>query len=364
MKWKEEILHLSSYQPGKSIDEVKRELGLKKIVKLASNENPYGSPKQCYDYLREYNDSFAIYPDGYAYDLRMAIADHWSIKPTQIIFGDGSDEIITIIARALLKPGVNTVCATPTFSQYRHNGIIEGAEVREIPLLENGEHDLSRMLEAIDKDTSVVWICNPNNPTGVYMNEEKILTFLKQVPKDCLVVFDEAYYEYVTAEDYPNTLELLQQYENVMILRTFSKIYGLASFRVGYGIAQEEVIKKLEPLRAPFNVNVLGQKLATIAIKDQDFVQQCKIKNREGLQKIYRFCEEHQLSYYLSQGNFVLIDFKRNGNEVFQELLKLGFIVRSGVPLGFPTCVRITIGTEEQMDGLTNALKVYTNSLV
>jgi len=365
MKWKEQILGLSSYQPGKSIDEVKREFGLEKIVKLASNENPYGSPKACYEYVKNVHDSFAIYPDGYAYELRMAVAEHVSVKPSQLIFGDGSDEIIAIITRALLKPGLNTVCATPTFSQYRHNSVIEGAEVREVPLTEKGEHDLAKMLEAIDENTSVIWICNPNNPTGVYLNDESIRSFLKQVPSDCLVVMDEAYYEYVTEKDYPITLELLAEYKNVMILRTFSKIYGLASFRVGYGIANEEIIEKLEPLRAPFNVNVLGQKLASLAIQDQEFVQNCKLANQKGLEKMYRFCEENGLSYFPSQGNFILVDMKQNGNDIFQRLLEQGYIVRSGVPLGFPTCIRITIGTEEQMDGLLEVLqKVLHNNYV
>lgn len=358
MRWKEQILDLAPYQPGKSIDEVRRQYGLEKIVKLASNENPFGCSEKVIETIKEFNASFALYPDGYATDLRNAMAKHLNVKPTQLIFGNGSDNLIQIISRSLLGPGYNTVMSAHTFSQYSHNAVIEGAEVREVPDID-GAHDLEKMLDAIDDRTNVVWVCSPNNPTGKHISKDSLLSFLERVPKETLVVLDEAYCEYVTAEDHYDAIELVEQFENLITLRTFSKIYGLASFRVGYGISNENVIRALEPVREPFDVNTLAQKVAISAISDQEFIQDCRQRNREGLEQFYTFCQENQLSYYPSQGNFILIDFQADANEVFQYLLERGYIVRSGKPLGFPTSVRVTVGSKEQNEGVIREMKSF-----
>jgi histidinol-phosphate aminotransferase len=365
MKWKEQILDLPSYKPGKSIDEVKREYKLEKIIKLASNENPYGCSENVLHALQNSSSSLALYPDGYATNLRDVLAQHLSVQPEQLIFGNGSDEIILIIARSLLHPGANTVMPSSTFPQYKHNAIIEGAEVREVPL-ENGQHNLEQMLKEIDQNTKVVWLCSPNNPTGVHIPKDQLTAFLAQVPTNVLVVLDEAYYEYVIADDYYDSINLISKYTNLIVLRTFSKIYGLASLRIGYGIANPSIITALEPVREPFNVNTFAQIAAIAALGDQNFVERCKLENREGMDQFYQFCSENQLEYYPSQGNFILIDFKMQGNEVFQYLLEKGFIVRSGNALGFPTCVRITVGSKEQNEGvlaeLSQLLKVKAAS--
>ena len=227
MKWNKAVLSLKPYQPGKSTDEVKRQYGLEKIIKLASNENPFGCSDKVKESIKDFSRSFAIYPDGYATDLRAAVAEHTGVKETELIFGNGSDESIQIISRSLLGPGKNTVMATGTFSQYRHNATLEGAEIREVPHID-GEHDLDGMLAAIDENTAVVWICTPNNPTGKYIPEQKLTAFLEKVPGDVLVVLDEAYSEYAVAEDYPRTNQWHQTYKNIIVLRTFSKIYGLS----------------------------------------------------------------------------------------------------------------------------------------
>lgn len=356
MQWKEQILNLTPYQPGKSTEAVKREFGLEKIVKLASNENPYGCSKSVVETLQNAIQSLEIYPDGYATNLRAAVANHLQVGEDQLIFGNGSDNIIQIISRSLLTPEFNTVMATPSFSQYKHNAIIEGAEIREIPLI-NGEHDLDGMLSAIDTQTKVVWVCTPNNPTGVYIGEDRLVKFIEQVPENVLVVIDEAYFEYVTEDDFIDSITLLDRFKNLVVLRTFSKIYGLASLRVGYGVANPSVIKALEPVREPFNVNTLAQIAATAAISDQAFVEECKEKNKAGLEQFYQFCKDQNLEHYPSQGNFILIDFKMDGNEVFQSLMKKGYIVRSGVPLGFPTAVRVTVGSKEQNEGVMAEMK-------
>lgn len=358
VKWKEQLLTLTPYQPGKSIDAVKRQYGLENIVKLASNENPFGCSKKVIAALYQHNTAFPIYPDGYATNLRDTVAAAVKLKPEQLIFGNGSDEIIQIIARALLRPGTNTIMATPSFSQYRHNAVIEGAEYREIPLVE-GQHDLQRMLNAIDEQTTVIWLCSPNNPTGTYIPKNTLISFLDQVPNEILVVLDEAYHEYVDADDYYDAIKLLDQYSNLIVLRTFSKIYGLASLRVGYGMSSPTIIRHLEPAREPFNVNSLAQVAAIAAIGDQQFVQSCKQKNREGLQMYYDFCERNGLHYYPSQGNFILIDFGVDGNTVFQYLMEKGFIVRSGVPLGFPTSVRVTVGSQQQVSGVIEVMEQF-----
>ena len=355
MRWKERVLSLTPYQPGKSIEAVKKQFNLEQIVKLASNENPFGCSKQALTAIQSYQTSLALYPDGYATHLRETLAAFLQVNEDELILGNGSDNLIQMISRALLYPNASTIMATPTFSQYKHNAVIEGATIKEVPLV-NGEHDLNAMLEAIDETTNVIWVCSPNNPTGTYIPENKLIPFLEQVPSHILVVLDEAYYEYVVAEDYYNAISLTRKYENLIVLRTFSKIYGLAALRVGYGVANRSIIQALEPAREPFNVNSLGQLAASEAIRDQTFVENCREKNRQGLTQFYEFCEQYRLEFYPTQTNFILIDCKVDGDEVFHYLQTKGYIVRSGKALGFPTAVRITVGSSEQNEGVLKAL--------
>lgn len=347
MKWKQQIHGMKAYQPGKPIEEVKKMFGLSEVVKLASNENPFGCSPKVTAFLQADTTNHAIYPDGYAQNLRTAMAKHLNVKETQLIFGNGSDDLIAIITRSLLYPGVNTVMAYPSFSQYWHNAEIEGAEVRKIPTV-NGAHDLPAMLAAIDENTSVVWVCSPNNPTGVVVTDAQLQAFLKAVPEDVLVVLDEAYVEYITHPEHKETLPYIDQYPNLILLRTFSKAYGLASFRLGYGIAQEHIIAKLDPVRAPFNNTVLSQAVGIIALEDQQFIADCVEKNEKGKKQFVAFCEKHDLKYYPSDTNFLLFEVKADSDIVFQELMKRGFIIRSGKALGEPGFIRVTIGTEEQ----------------
>ncbi|QNF30665.1 MULTISPECIES: histidinol-phosphate transaminase [Metabacillus] len=358
MQIKEQLLSLKPYQPGKPIEEVKKEFNLTKVVKLASNENPYGCSKKAKQAILDELDQLAIYPDGYSALLRTQVAKHVGVNEDELLFGNGSDEVVQIICRALLSPQKNTVMATPTFPQYKHNAVIEGAEIREVPLVD-GDHNLDEMLTKIDENTTVLWVCTPNNPTGTYVKKQELLDFLSKVPKHVLVVVDEAYYEYVVAEDYPQTVPLLKDYPNLMILRTFSKAYGLAALRVGYGIANADLIRKIEPAREPFNTSRVAQAAAIAALEDPAFVSECSDKNKQGLQQFYQFCEDLKLEFYPSEGNFILIDFKRDSDEVFNALLKKGYIVRSGNALGFPTHLRITVGTEEQNAEIIEILKEF-----
>jgi histidinol-phosphate aminotransferase len=355
---KEQLLSLKPYQPGKPIEEVKKEFNLTKVVKLASNENPYGCSEKAKQAILDELDKLAIYPDGYSALLRTQVAKHVGVNEEELLFGNGSDEVVQIICRALLSPQKNTVMATPTFPQYKHNAVIEGAEIREVPLVD-GDHNLDEMLNQIDENTTVLWVCTPNNPTGTYVKKQELIDFLSKVPKHVLVVVDEAYYEYVVAEDYPQTVPLLKDYPNLMILRTFSKAYGLAALRVGYGIANADLIRKIEPAREPFNTSRVAQAAAIAALEDPEFVSECSDKNKQGLQQFYQFCEDLKLDFYPSEGNFILIDFKRDSDEVFNALLKKGYIVRSGNALGFPTHLRITVGTEQQNAEIIEILKEF-----
>lgn len=347
MKWKQQIHGMKAYQPGKPMEEVKKMYGLDEVVKLASNENPFGSSPKVKELLHSDSTNHAIYPDGYAQNLRTAVANYLGVEENELIFGNGSDDLIAIITRALLYPGVNTVMADPSFSQYWHNAEIEGAEVRKVPC-KNGVHDLDAMLAAIDEKTSVVWVCNPNNPTGTIVAGEELAAFIEKVPSDVLIVLDEAYIEYVTSEAHKPTLHFFRERENVILLRTFSKAYGLASFRVGYGIAQASTIAKLDPVRAPFNNTILSQQVAIAALEDQDFINNCVQTNEAGKQQYYTWCEQRGMKYFPSETNFVLFEVKADSQVVFEELMKRGFIIRSGSALGIPGYIRVTVGTTEQ----------------
>lgn len=356
MKIKETLQGLKPYQPGKSIDEVKKELGLEKIVKLASNENPFGCSPLVTEKLATQLGALAKYPDGYAQKLRTKLSKKLTVEEGQLIFGNGSDEIVQIICRTFLQKNTNTVLAGTTFPQYKHNAVIEGADIREIPLVD-GYHDLSGMLNAIDEDTRVVWLCSPNNPTGSIIKTEPLLDFLTKCPKHVLVVVDEAYYEYVSSDDFPDTIPLLKEHDNLIVLRTFSKAYGLAALRIGYGISNKRLIEQIEPAREPFNTSALAQLAADYALDDQSFIDDTKTKNIKNRNKLSQFCDEAGLRYFDSEANFLLIHLPINGDDMFTFLLKKGYIVRSGVALGIPNSIRVTIGNDEDTDGIIAGLK-------
>ncbi|MFG6148696.1 histidinol-phosphate transaminase [Halobacillus sp. B23F22_1] len=356
MKAKEILKGMTPYKPGKQIEEVKKEYGLTKIVKLASNENPFGFSPQVKKQLPQLIEQLEKYPDGYASVLRKKVASFLEVEEEQLIFGNGSDEIVQIICRTFLETGSNTVMATPTFPQYKHNALIEGAEVREVPLVE-GRHDLPSMLEQIDERTRVLWLCTPNNPTGVHLSTSEIKQVLENCPSHVLVVMDEAYYEYMEAEDAFDSLSSLPLYENLIVLRTFSKAYGLAGLRIGYGVASKEIISTLEPAREPFNTSTIAQAAALLALDDQEFINETTAENSINKRKLMQFLDEHGLDYYPSEANFVMVRLPVSGDEMFEHLLSKGFIVRSGEALGLPNSIRLTIGKEEDMAVIQSEIK-------
>jgi histidinol-phosphate aminotransferase len=353
MKVKASIQGIEVYQPGKSLKDVKEELGLEEVIKLSSNENPYGCSPRVFPALLELKDQFHYYPDGAAQGLKTKLAEHLEVDERRLILGNGSDEIIQIICRTVLEPGTESVMADLTFSRYEAGVMIEGATPIKVPM-KDGTHDLDAMLEAITEKTRIVWVCNPNNPTGTIVGQEELERFLERVPEHVLVVLDEAYYEYVTDPTYPDSLSLLDYNPQIIILRTFSKIYGLASFRVGYGITHPDLIQEFERVREPFNVNSLAQQAAIAALEDQEFVAYCRRQNRRGIEKITSKLDELGLKYFPAHGNFVMFDAELPAEEVFQFLLRRGLIVRTGI--GGPTYVRVTVGTDEQNEQLIEAL--------
>ncbi|MBA4602558.1 histidinol-phosphate transaminase [Thermoactinomyces mirandus] len=347
MEPKASIRGLPVYKPGKPLEEVRREFGLSEVIKLASNENPFGCSPKVWPALGKIKEQFHIYPEGLAPDLREKLAHHLETDPERIIFGNGSDEIIQMIGRAYLELGSESVMADLTFPRYETATRIEGAKPVKVPL-KDGVHDLQAMLGAITDQTRIVWICNPNNPTGTIVSYEELSRFLDQVPDHVLVVVDEAYYEYVTDSEYPNTLSLLDYNPQIIVLRTFSKIYGLAAFRVGYGVAHPDVVRELNRVREPFNVSRLAQQAAIAALDDEPFILYCRNQNRLGIKQITEQLDEWNLHYYPPSGNFILLDTTMPADDVYQELLQQGIIVRSGAALGFPSYIRVTVGNEEQ----------------
>ncbi|WP_337103457.1 histidinol-phosphate transaminase [Paenibacillus sp. YIM B09110] len=355
MQPKSNILHLPVYQPGKPIEDVKRELGLQEVIKLASNENPFGaSPKAKAAAIAEL-DQVSIYPDGASVELTEALAKHLGVNPNQIIFGTGSSDIILMLARAFIAPGDETIMANETFSQYKHNVEIENANIVEVPL-KDGKHDLDAMLAKVTSRTKLLWVCNPNNPTGTIVTKDELTAFLNQVPSHVLVVLDEAYCEFVDNPDFPNGIKLLNEYPNLIVLRTFSKIYGLSSLRIGYGVGQPEIVGFINQVREPFNTSRMAQAAARAALDDQDYVAYCREQNNRGIRYITGELERLGLPYFPAHGNFVMFDAKRPSQEVFDALLRKGIISRPRWA-NYPTYVRISVGTHEQNEKFVAALE-------
>jgi len=356
MKLNKQLKDISVYQPGKPIEEVKKELGLNEVIKLASNENPFGQSKKIKQRIEKEVDFLHIYPDSTGIELRKKISDLYSIDTEQIILGNGSDEIIQYIARAYLNNDTEVIMADITFPMYKLNAMIESAKIIEVPLI-NGRHDLNKMAERITSKTAIVWVCNPNNPTGTIITHEELIDFLEKVPSEVLVVMDEAYAEYVVDPNYPNTLELIELYPNLMLLRTFSKIYGLAALRIGYGIANKTIIEDLSKVKEPFNANRLAQSSAEEAVLDQEFIAYCQMENHKNKLFFMQELDKLGIEYFPSQTNFILIKINGDDQHVFEQLLQNGIITRPGSKLGLPGSLRITIGTMVQMEKLVKTLK-------
>lgn len=353
---REEVLGLEMYVAGKPISEVKRELGLKEVVKLASNENPLGCSPKVKEALKTAIEEACLYPDASNYELKRAIANHLAVKPSQIFCGTGSDLLIRVICSTLLNPGDESIMADVTFSRYDAGTKLMGGKSVVVPMKNHGL-DIDKMVDSITDKTKIIWFCNPNNPTGTIFRKKDLERVIDRIPESVVIIMDEAYIEYVTDEEYPDSLELLDKYPNMIILRTFSKAYGLAGLRCGYGIAHEDMVKYFNTVAGPFDVNLFAQKAAVAAIGDRDFQKLVFETNKEGKEYLYDEFKDMGLEYIETNANFIMVSTRIDDKIVFNELLKKGIIIRPGYLLGMSGWMRVTIGTQWQNILFINTLK-------
>lgn len=356
------VRSLQPYQAGKPISELERELGISNIIKLASNENPLGPSPAAIEAVRKHAAEFSLYPDGNGFALKRLLADFHETELRHITLGSGSDHILELIARAFLCEGRSVVMSQYGFSIYAIVSQAAGAEIRMVaakpatdPAAPYG-HDLGAMLAAIDDSTRVVFIANPNNPTGTYVTRDELLDFLQRIPKNVLVVLDEAYTEYVAADDYQEGASLIGTFDNLLVVRTFSKAYGLAGLRVGYALANPVVTDLLNRVRLAFNPNALAQVAAIAALGDHEHVRKTVALNREGMQQMCAAYTDMGLEYIPSVCNFITVKVGDAGR-VFDELLREGIITRPLAPYGLTEHLRISIGLPEENRRLISTLR-------
>ena len=342
------ILTLPYYQPGKPIEEVERELGISGIIKLASNENPLGPSPKASEVIRQMATEVHRYPDATAYYLKEKMSRKLSVDTEQLGFGNGADEIITFVAAAFIHPEDEALIPSPTFIRYETSVQMMGGKPVILPL-NNWHIDLQVVLDNINEKTKMIFLCNPNNPTGSIIRKGEVDAFLEKVPKHIIIVFDEAYKEYVNDDAYPDTLEYLKRNDRRMIiLRTFSKIYGLAGLRIGYGITTPELADILKLVRPPFNASAVAQAAAAAALDDDEHVRRSRTVNEEGKKYISKAFEDLGLDYTPSHSNFIFFDSKRDGVELFNAMLREGVIIRPLTIGEKNSFLRVSIGTMDE----------------
>ena len=355
----EHIKNIKPYVPGKPIEELERELGIAHPVKLASNENPVGPSPLAVRALRKGISGLNRYPDGSCHYLSSALSGKLQIGPDEILFGNGSNEIIELAVRTFLNPGDEAIMAHPSFVVY--STIVQAAKGKSIivPLNKNLRHDLDAMASKITNRTKIIFIANPNNPTGTINTKTEMDSFMKKIPEGALVVIDEAYFEYVVSPDYADSMKYFRQGRDILILRTFSKIYGLAGLRIGYGIAKKELIAEMNKVRQPFNVNSPAQEAALAALDDEKHIEKSRKINERGKKYLYKEFRSLNINYAPTEANFIYMTFEDDiVNQLYNDLLKQGVIVR---PMG-PRAIRVTIGLPGENKKLIEALRKILNS--
>lgn len=347
------ILGLSPYQPGKPESELERELGISNIVKLASNENPWGPSPLVVEALKKGLSRLSRYPDGGGYALKSRIAEKLSLSPDRITLGNGSSEILEIIARLFLGPDRAGLFSEYSFAMYPLIVQALGAEARIAKAFPADAtmpygHDLDAMARLVEYNTRLVLIANPNNPTGTYLSESSLYRFIEALPAQVICVVDEAYFEYACEDDYPNTLSWVEKFPNLIVTRTFSKAYGVAGLRVGYAISNPEIAELMNRIRQPFNVNSMALEGALAALGDQDHLQKSVEFNRSGLKLLAHALSARNYPVIPSIANFIAIDAKRNSMRVFNDLLREGVIVRPLAAYRMANHIRVTVGTPDE----------------
>ncbi|MGZ8973590.1 histidinol-phosphate transaminase [Methylomagnum sp.] len=349
------------YQPGKPISELERELGLTNIVKLASNENPLGPSPKALVAVQRVLSELHIYPDASGFKLKVSLANKLGVRPTQITLGNGSNDVLEILARTFLSPDHNAVFSEHAFAVYPISTQAVGAKARVAPAHEGSRgprygHDLEAMARLVNDETRVVFVANPNNPTGTHVSRDELYGFLAGLPSHVIAVVDEAYSEYVSALDFPNALDWLDELPNLVVARTFSKAYGLAGLRVGYAVSSEAIADLLNRVRQPFNVNVLALEAAKAALDDEDYLARSVRMNAEGLAQLGEALAARGFETIPSVGNFITFDLGRPAAPIYQALLREGVIVRPIANYGLPNHLRVTVGIAEQNIAFLTAL--------
>jgi histidinol-phosphate aminotransferase len=342
------IANLCDYIAGKTIEEVKRELGIENIVKLASNENPFGPSPMALEAIKNELHNLYMYPEKSFLDLKKILAQVNKVEAKNIVVGHGSETIIQLIPQLYLNPGEETIIADKTYGRYEEACKLMDGIIRYVPL-KNYRYDLEAIANAINKKTKIVWICNPNNPTGTIVTKQEVEKFLNEIPKEVAVVFDQAYIEYVDDLECADGLEFIKKgYENVIVLRTFSKAHALAGLRLGYGIANEKVCQMLDRIKEPFNLNRLSIVAGPASLADKNWLNRSINENKNG--RDYLTSELKKLGYKVvpSQANFVLVDVQQNSDILFEKLLAKGIIIRPASGWGYNTYIRVTIGKQEE----------------
>lgn len=354
------ITELMPYQPGKPVEELERELGITNIIKLASNENPLGPSKLVTAELPTHMAELARYPDASGYLLKHKLQQKFGIDPARVTVGNGSNDVLELVARVFLSPGLESIVSEHSFIVYPLVTKALGATVSVTPATAYGQ-DLAATLAQISDATRIIFIANPNNPTGTWLAEQPLVEFLEQVPPQVLVVLDEAYFEYVDDADYPDGLTLIERFPNLIVTRTFSKAYGLAGLRIGYSVSHPDIADLMNRVRQPFNVNAMSLAASLVALDDHEHLQESVRLNAQGLQQLTQACEQMGLEYIPSVGNFLTIDFARDAMPIYEALLREGVIVRPIGVYGLPNHLRVTVGLPEEnarfVDSLRKVLK-------
>jgi len=355
------VRELQPYQPGKPIDELQRELGLGEVIKLASNENPLGPGPMALAAIQKGLTDLARYPDGNGFILKRALCDKFGVELNQVTLGNGSNDILELVARTFVQPGQEVIFSQHAFAVYPIATQAVGGKAVIVPA-KNWGNDLDAMLQAINPNTRVLFIANPNNPTGTWLSRNELTRFLDQVPPHVVVVLDEAYFEYANhpamqIADYPDGTQLLSRYPNLLVSRTFSKAYGLAGLRVGYAFSHPQIADLLNRVRQPFNANSLALLAATVALDDLDHLENSATINASGMQQMIDAFRQMGLSFIPSAGNFISVDMGETAQPIYQALLKLGIIVRPVANYEMPQHLRITIGTERENTRCLAALR-------
>jgi len=350
------ILRIASYVPGKAIEEVQKEFGAKRWIKLASNENLLGPSPKAIAAIRRELPNIYLYPEGPCTLLRKALAEKFGISKKEVVISNGADNLILMIANAFVNEGDEVMMADPTFSVYTNVTQIMGGRPVKVKL-KDFAHDLDAMLKRVSRKTKLIFVCNPNNPTGTTVSLEAFNRFLSKVPERVIIVLDEAYGDFAEEAFYPNGLDYIKERRQVIVLRTFSKVYGLAGLRIGFALGREDFVDCLYQVRDPFPVHRLAQVAAVAALNDEDHAVRSIQLVYEGKRFLYKELDRMGFSYVPSQANFILIDFEKDSEKVFQDFLREGIIIRPGKVWGYPTFARVTIGRMEDNRRFIRALK-------